>query len=882
MSTSRWKKFDTELIRFDKHDVFEKEKEKLDSPAGYIGRLNKRENDDEKRARNEEFSRETDSKYGSRWGQVDLWTQSLTGCPCSFNSSKTACACCVPSGGCSCGAQVPNRCTQCGLEDYCSNMCNVTLNSQLLFSKSDRGFGQIKSPQLEGPSLCTYRFVPDTGQRVELQVWRMISIGRHNGTACEGGWIQFDGGARICGADKRLHQPIVMFSDKPQPVLHFQINENTKRSQVYAFYSFASTASTSVGWPAKGGQRVNNTECDWVYEESQCRKGCILASPGYPGLYPPYSKCRYLITSNTTVTINISFTTVLMPPKHCTSDYVAVYAGPTTTSALIKTLCGRQRDNVVHVGKDLLVEFRSGPEVDPFDYNGFVAALNFIEMTTETPTTPSTTTTAHTEASSREPEVIHMPNAIVSNGVNSGNGYHQNNGHHRPNCDLEVSGEKLRMGSYSTRGRASGAHSNPTCRLVLQGREYDTVHVNVPNYNVSVASCKSHIEVFDGLLDDVTDVKSIGKLCGPASESQLRKEHLPTEHTERKRYSSSSPNMTILITRASDEDYMDVSYYFHNERESGTQQPKTFCDVEYYGLSSPKAGMVIQPKVNRFNAVSSNVKCKQHFIPAANQAVVITLNSTMNRTLDTQCTTQCGDQGCRCASNELLDDIDHLLLVAQPHGNVLACLCGSNRDWLPVEFWSTTPVYVEWSRSRQPDLNLTAEYKFVDDSFCGGQSQLATAIGEIQAGYSANFSFALNHYYQQKCTYVLDSPPGHELFIQIESTQTRPCTAWNLTVHEYNKTISESEGPRLFTFCARDIARNFTISTKHRSVIVKLQALGRTAPQYVLRWRSSRAMKPRDNNLQMTHGNIVMASASALKRTVSSLLLLVVLLALVT
>lgn len=40
----------------------------------------------------------------------------------------------------------------------------------------------------------------------------------------------------------------------------------------------------------------------------------------------------------------------------------------------------------VLIGKFILF-YRTGPEVPPFDYNGFVATLTFIEMTTEAPTT---------------------------------------------------------------------------------------------------------------------------------------------------------------------------------------------------------------------------------------------------------------------------------------------------------------------------------------------------------------------------------------------------------------------------------------------------------------------------------------------------------------
>jgi len=39
----------------------------------------------------------------------------------------------------------------------------------------------------------------------------------------------------------------------------FRINENTTRSQFLAYFSFSSKASTSVGWPVRGGHPVNNT-----------------------------------------------------------------------------------------------------------------------------------------------------------------------------------------------------------------------------------------------------------------------------------------------------------------------------------------------------------------------------------------------------------------------------------------------------------------------------------------------------------------------------------------------------------------------------------------------------------------------------------------------
>lgn len=53
-------------------------------------------------------------------GQVDLWTQSSSGCACPGDGGDD-CACCVRDGACPCGDDAPTRCAQCGLEQYCAN-----------------------------------------------------------------------------------------------------------------------------------------------------------------------------------------------------------------------------------------------------------------------------------------------------------------------------------------------------------------------------------------------------------------------------------------------------------------------------------------------------------------------------------------------------------------------------------------------------------------------------------------------------------------------------------------------------------------------------------------------------------------------------------------
>ncbi|XP_006620820.1 uncharacterized protein LOC102680309 isoform X3 [Apis dorsata] len=708
-------------------------------------------------------------------------------------------------------------------------MCNITLDSRQLFSKSDRGFGQIKSPSLEGPSRCTYRFVPDTGQRVELQIYRLISIGRHNGTACEGGWLQLEGGGRVCGPNERFDRPVVLFSDKSVPILHMQINESTTRSQFLAYFSFSSKASVSVGWPVRGGESKNNTECDWIYNDTDCLDGCVLASPGYPGLYPPNIRCLYSITSGPRMSIAINFTAVLLPEKHCTSDYIAVYSGSTTSSPLLKMLCFKNKTSLTYSGRKLLVEFRTGPEVPPFDYNGFVATLNFIEITTEAPTTVTTDIT-NKSVDTTKPINGGGYNVMYSN--RDLQDHRKDQGTISGSCDLEVSGEKVRAGHHDTRGKLKST----TCKLVLHGRAYDTGHVSLTSYNLSAQACQSSIEIFDGPSEGTA--KSLERICSPVQRPPPEFVQQDT-YVEPKRYSSNGRDMTVVLKRATnsptDEEYMDVSYYFHDEREGGTQQPASVCDVEYYGLTSPVKGSVVHPDPYRLFSMERPIKCRQHFIPAANQSVIIRVESSLKQSPDSPCKTKCGDSGCQCVSNKTLESMDHLLLVSET-GHIVTCLCGNYQDWLPVGIRSWMPVYIEWSRSSKAGLNFRAAYEFIKDTYCGYHTTTKPE-GEVNGGDLASSGLKLNQYYQQKCTWILNSMTDRQLTIEVKSTQNRPCTAWNLTIHEYSKN-GDPAGPRLHTFCSRDTYKNFTLPWKTNTVVVRLQALGRTAPEYTMKWRS--------------------------------------------
>ncbi|XP_014367057.1 uncharacterized protein LOC106717659 [Papilio machaon] len=813
--------------------------------------------------------------------QVDLWTQSSSGCACPGGGTVgEECACCVRDGACPCGDDAPGRCAQCGLEQYCSNMCNITIDSRILKSKSGKTFGQIKSPSIEGPGACSYFLQPDAGQRVEIQLYRLVSVGRFNGTSCVGGWLQLSGAVRnvdgvaetrLCGENERYTPPVVLFADHGASTLDFRITEKTVRSQFLAFFSFTSLSNTQgVGFHPRGGSRIPHTDCDWLYQDISCRGAgtCVLASPGYPGLYPPHRRCRYLFATNSVHTrVRIIFSSILLPHDHCASDYLTLRAGSSPSAPLLASICSEKSATLEYPGPNLLLEFNSGPLIPPYNYNGFIAKLEFIERqeSSEAPPTvvaASPPLAALTHLTHHADRSASVDNTVITNEIS-----HTKNG--RVGCGASVRGfgpGGVRSGHFDTRATPWRTQ----CTIHLLGAPTDVVQVSLFNYNLRLQSCRSHIEILEGYYEFIGRGEKVSRsergdrallrVCGPF----IREARDPSgRFLIRQAVTSKGANITILIRRAStqsvdEEEFVDGAFAFHDEQHEGTISPDATCATTHYGLSALRHGGVSAPSHHHiYWNIEERLLCTHLFMPAINQSITIEIQR-LDRMWSAEppgtapagsmgCRTACGDAGCECRAATPLHYHDHIALVASD-GTHLSCLCGDfQAEWLPVVVRSWSGLRLEYSVAHYTyasrGFDYAAAYSFNEDAMCG-QRTYTTHSGEISSR-NVSVTGTLNEFFYQQCTWVLDSNVERQLFIDISSEQDKSCGSWNITLHEWSglgvqssEGLAATAGELLYTFCARHKNHTYTLPWRLNTVVIRLVALSRQQPLYVIRWRS--------------------------------------------
>ncbi|OXA60362.1 hypothetical protein Fcan01_05644 [Folsomia candida] len=164
----------------------------------------------------------------------------------------------------------------------------------------------------------------------------------------------------------------------------------TTRSSLLAYVSFSSADDLVLGFARKGGRLRPHSACDWTYDNC-FNSECVVASPGYPGLFPPHRKCRFFLNANfTTDKIQIHFTAISFPPKPlCSTHHVAIWKRNVSSwGSPWKTLCQETDKISLEIdGGSAVIEFRSGATVSPYLYTGFRATVQFIHTGALVPTT---------------------------------------------------------------------------------------------------------------------------------------------------------------------------------------------------------------------------------------------------------------------------------------------------------------------------------------------------------------------------------------------------------------------------------------------------------------------------------------------------------------
>ncbi|KAK7790383.1 hypothetical protein R5R35_009981 [Gryllus longicercus] len=633
-----------------------------------------------------------------------------------------------------------------------------------------------------------------------------------------------------------------MFSDRGTASLLFIINEKTHRSQFLAYFSFTSVSSAGdVAFRVRGGHHVKDTECDWMFQEYLCRTPgyCVFASPGYPGLYPPMRRCKYYIaTSSIQTMVHINITS-LLPYTHCRTHNIAIYQGSAPyNSSLLKTICGSRNTEITYPGPELLVEFSSGPAVPPYDYNGFLATLEFIEPTTSTEpsTTPILNPTVPRIMSdvmkSREAarKIADVSPTTVSPRIT------------RIKCDQIFLGNISRSGHFDTKNKPW----SPNCTMKFIGRSSDVVHLSLFSYQLRAPSCETVVEIYDGLTGTG---KPRHQLCSPLA----RFARDPGGRFLGQQTFISSENVLTLILRRPGspltlgEEFLNGAFLFHDEKMDGTLRPDTLCDVDYYGSSSLLRGHITNPGTHQlYWNLEGTFRCLQRFVPAVNQSILFTVTALTGLFMDPNCHTVCGESGCHCVTKlSPISQMDHLSFITD-EGKTVSCICGElQREWLPIGLRSWSPLRIAYSvanYSWMQGFQYTAEYSFITDGLCG-YSVISDLSGEIHSGKVDTSTVDVNYFYFQECVWLFDSKTERQLSIELTTEQNRSCAAWNMTIYKYDENTIDNFGDALHIFCPEDHKRKITLPWNLNIVILRLQSVTSAFPEFTIRWFSQTEFK---------------------------------------
>ncbi|KAK6725679.1 hypothetical protein RB195_004164 [Necator americanus] len=231
--------------------------------------------------------------------------------------------------------------------------------------------------------MCVYTFVAGPRQRVKLEFEHFHLAG--SSESCEVEYVDIYSelervesdllsaslGGRYCGTVSphvriSLHRVLVL-------VFHSRAREVDRQFGFRGRYSFIPDTKYRAGTSING-----ENECNFLIEASKRRRGAIF-SPTYPGTYPKNFHCSYLLKGRPGQRIRLFFRDfdIYFGGEHCPYDSVTIFDGPTTSSPIIKKVCGlQQRTEMYSVGTEALIHFNT-TNPSKADPRGFVIEYEF-------------------------------------------------------------------------------------------------------------------------------------------------------------------------------------------------------------------------------------------------------------------------------------------------------------------------------------------------------------------------------------------------------------------------------------------------------------------------------------------------------------------------